>query len=241
MKTAIIFGILLAAAAPAAWAQAQSHSGQTAGGSAVAAPPPVSRKVKGRTLTSAEAPRVRIDFDKAFRYAGGQSFVLYDVANAEQHFFVDANADGRVRRLYWVQFEGYLPSNDKTYNYTSPNVVRIGGLDFIADAQARRIPAPDASLSARPANKISDGDHARAFLASKGFKLASDQALWQRLVHMVDASKRSELMIIYLEDLGGTGLTAADLSEGGRAVGQWASVSKGLLERARKGMTISVR
>jgi len=240
VKRAIIFGILLVCGVPAAWGQAQTPASPSAGGQGVAAAP-VSRKVKGQTLTSPEAPRVRIKFDKAFKYAGGQSFILYDVANAEQHFFVDADARGRVKRLYWVQFEGYLPSNTHTYKYTPTNVVRIGGLDFIADAAARRIPAPDASLSTRPANKISDGDHARSFLASKGFTLASEQVLWQRLVHLVDASKRSELMIIYLEDLSGTGLTAADLSKGGRAVGQWEAVSKGLLERAQKGISITPR
>ncbi|HEX8560717.1 MAG TPA: hypothetical protein VF668_21670 [Pyrinomonadaceae bacterium] len=205
------------------------------------APPPVSRRVSGLTLTSDAEPRVRIKFAKEFKYAGGHSFVLYDVANAEQHFFVDADARGRVRRLYWVQFEGYLPTNTRSYNYKSPNVVKVGALDFVADSQARRIPPPDPAAAAKPANKISDGEQARAFLASKGYTLASDEALWQRLVHLTDASKRSELMVIYLEDLGGTGMTAADLNEGGRAAAQWESVSKALLERARAGMTIERR
>ena len=208
---------------------------------AAAQAPPVKRKVNGQTLTSDEAPRVRIKFAKGFKYVGAQSFVLYDVANAEQHFFVDADAGGRVRRLYWVQFEGYLPSNTHKYNYKSPKTVRINGLDFFADAQARQIPAPDADLASKPANKISDGDRARAFLASKGYGLASNEALWQRLVHMTDASNRSELMFIYLEDLSGMGLTAADLNEGGKAAARWEAVSKELLERAQKGMTITRR
>ncbi len=236
MKRAILSCVLLACAATAAGAWPRPVARQ-AGATAA----PVSRKVSGLTLTSNETPRVRIRFGKEFKYAGGQSFVLYDVANAEQHFFVDADAGGRVRRLYWVQFEGYLPSNTHKYDYKSKNVVQLGGLDFFADAQARQIPTPDPAAAAQPANKISDGDHARSFLAAKGFRLASNQALWQRLVHMTDASNRSELMIIYLEDLEGTGLTAADLGEGGKAAGRWESMSKELLERARKGMTISRR
>ncbi|HEX7956435.1 MAG TPA: hypothetical protein VF508_05815 [Pyrinomonadaceae bacterium] len=222
-------------------ATAQTQEAQPAVPSSAAKAAPVSRKVRGLTLTSDREPRVHIKFGRGFKYVGGQSFVLYDVANAEQHFFVDADAEGRVRRLYWVQFEGYLPTNKHTYNYASKNVVRLGGLDFIADAQARQIPPPPTDLATRPANKISDGDHARSFLAAKGFRLASDEALWQRLVHMVDASKRSELMVIYLEDLGGTGLTAADLSEGGSAAARWETVSKELLGRARQGMTITRR
>jgi len=236
MKRAILLGVLLAVAGPATMAQSPVRQG--AEGVAAAN---VSRKVSGRTLTSDVAPRVRVRFDKAFKYVGGQSFVLYDVADAEQHFFVDADAQGRIKRLYWVQFEGYLPGNSHTYNYTSKNVVLIGGLDFIADARAVQIPEPGPADSSRPANKISDGEHARSFLASKGYRMAGAEALWQRLVHLTDASKRRELMVIYLEDLGGTGMTAADLSKGGRAEGRWESVSKGLLERARKGMTISAR
>jgi hypothetical protein len=180
-------------------------------------------------------------FATGFKSVGGQSFVLYDGANAEQHFFVDADARGRVRRLYWVQFEGYLPTNAHKYNYKSPKTVNINGLDFFADAQARRIPEPDTALASKPANKISDGDRARAFLASKGLRLASNEALWQRLVHMTDASNRSELMFIYIEDLSAMGLAAADLNEGGKAAARWGEVSEGLLERARKGFTISHR
>jgi hypothetical protein len=235
MKRAILSCALLACCATSAGAWPRPPVRQTAAAQAA----PVSRKVRGLTLTSNETPRVRIAFGKGFKYVGGQSFVLYDVANAEQHFFVDADARGRVRRLYWVQFEGYLPGNTHTYDYKSQGVVNVGGLDFFADSQARQIPAPDPALASLPSNKISDGDHARSFLAAKGYRLASNEALWQRFVHMTDASNRSELMIVYLEDLEGTGLTAADLKEGGKAAGRWESVSKELLERARKGMTVS--
>jgi hypothetical protein len=232
---------MLAGLAATACAWPRPLTKQAAAATPPAQAPPLARKVKGSTLTSDATPRVEMTFDKAFKYVGGQSFVLYDVANAEQHFFVDADAEGRVRRLYWVQFEGYLPSNTHKYNYKSPRTVQIGGLEFFADSQARRIPEPDPAAAQKPANKISDGDYARSFLASKGLRLASSEALWQRLVHMTDASNRSELMVIYLEDLSGMGLTAADLNEGGKAAARWESVSKELLERAQKGMTVTRR
>jgi len=41
-----------------------------------------------------------------------------------------------------------------------------------------------------------------------------------------------------MEDLCGIGLTAADLAAGGRAADQWDELSKGLLDRAVKGMKI---
>jgi len=190
------------------------------------------RSVNGQILTSNNLPAAKIQFDPAFKYIGSQTFVLYDVANAEQHFFVDADADGRIKRLYWIQFEGYLPNNTHSYDYKVTKTANIGGLEFIADAAARNIKTPQG----RP---DSDGNRAREFLSSKGYRMASDEALWQRLVYMVDKEKRNELMIIYLEDLGPLGLTAADLSAGGKAAARWESISKELLERAQKGMTIS--
>jgi hypothetical protein len=189
----------------------------------------VMRKVKGQVLISSQNPAIRIEFDKGFKYVGSQSFILYDVAAAEQHFFVDADDQGRVQRLYWVQFEGYLPNNTHSYDYQSKKVVRLAGLDFVADAFPRNI-------KANPGRADSDGSRARTFLESNGYRLASDDILSQRLVHLVDEAKRNELMIIYIEDLGHTGLTAADLSAGGRAAGRWDETAKGLLERTLANM-----
>ena len=192
----------------------------------------VNGMVAGQVLTSNGRPSVRLKFDKVFKYAGTQSFILYDVANAEQHFFVDADKMGRIKRLYWIQFESYLASNNNTYKYPVTKSVNIAGLDFIADAYARNIKAnlgrPD-----------SDGNRARTFLESKGYRMASDEVLSQRLVHLVDERKRSELMIIYLEDLSAMGLAAADIAEGGKAFTQWNQMSTQLLERALKNMEVS--
>jgi hypothetical protein len=190
------------------------------------------RNVEDRTLTSTHLPRVQIEFAKPFKYAGGHSFILYEVANAEQHFFVDADKEGRIKRMYWVQFEGYLPSNTHSYDYKATKTVKIGGLDFIADAYARNI-------KANPGRPDSDGNRARAFLATKGYRIASDEVMSQRLVHLIDEAKRNELMIIYLEDLTPMNLTADDLAPGGKAADKWEAISAGLLERATKNMKLS--
>jgi hypothetical protein len=194
--------------------------------------PPITRTVTGQMLTSKDTPAVRLEFDKAFKYIGAQSFVLYDVANAEQHFFVDADKDGRMKRFYWIQFEGYLPSNTHSYNYKSPKIVNAGGFDFFADVYPR-------SLKGDLGRPDSDGNRARALLSAKGFKMIGTEFMSQRLVHMVDQAKRNELMIIYIEDLSDTGLTAADLSEGGSARARWPEISQGLLDRALKNMKVS--
>jgi len=194
--------------------------------------PPIRRTISGQVITSKDTPAVRLEFDKAFKYAGGQTFVLYNVAIAEQHFYVDADKDGRMKRFFWIQFEGYLPANTHTYNYKSPKIVNAGGFDFFADVYPR-------SLKGDLGRPDSDGNRARAFLSAKGFKMIGTEFMSQRLVHMVDQTNRNELMIIYIEDLSDTGLTAADLNEGGTARARWPEISQGLLDRALKNMKVS--
>ena len=190
------------------------------------------RTVRGQVLTSSETPAVRLKLADGFKYAGSQTFILYGVARAEQHFFVNADERGRIRRMYWIQFEGYLPDNTNSYQYKSTKSVTLGGLEFIADSGARNIKAG----SARP---DSDGERARAFLKEKGYSPAGDDVLTQRLVHLVDEQKRDELMIVYIEDLAGMKLTAQDLAPGGAAAARWEEISRGLLERAVSGIAIS--
>lgn len=191
------------------------------------------RRVAGRTLVSDARPAARLKFDKAFKYVGAQSFILYDVARAEQHFFVDADERGRIRRMYWIQFEGYLPSNTHTYDYSGvKEKVSLGGFEFLTDAVA-------VNMARAPARPDSDGARARAFLEGKGYRMAGDDLMWRRLVHFPDESKRDELMIIYLEDLGGMGLTAADLTGEGGAAARWPEISRQLLKRATKGIKVT--
>lgn len=167
------------------------------------------RVVSGRTLVSSEAPAVRIELAEGFRYVGGQRFVLYHVADAEQHLFVDVDASGLVRRLYWLQFEGYLPGKDGRYEYEGETVM-LGPLTFVGNSAAR-----STTSEPRPG---SDGARIRELLRAKGYRLPPEM-LWQRLVHLTDESKRRELMIIYMEDL--------------------AAGRNGLLARAREGLRLS--
>jgi hypothetical protein len=189
------------------------------------------RVAKGNTLVSDSTPKLKLKFGKDFKYAGGQTFILYDVAHAEQHFYVDADKDGRISRLYWVQFEGYLPENNHKYDYSkSQKRVDIDGLDFYADASPRK----NDPAKMRPG---SDGSRAQEFLRSKGFTFKSDEFIMQRLVNMVDPSNRNELMVIYLEVLP-EGATAADLNPNGKEAAKWPEVSDALLARARQNMKI---
>jgi hypothetical protein len=50
------------------------------------------------------------------------------------HAFVEADFDKKVQRLYWIQFEGYVPARlDLAHTYDSPRHTTIDGLDFYVD------------------------------------------------------------------------------------------------------------
>src|ERR1051326_8167495 len=82
---------------------------------------PLTRHVSGQLLISDSDPAIQITFSPGFKYVGGRRFNLYRVAEAEQHFFVQAGAHGRIERFYWLQFEHYLPDNPtRTTTRSSP-------------------------------------------------------------------------------------------------------------------------
>ena len=62
--------------------------------------------------------------------------------------------------------------------------------------------------------------------------------MYVRLVHLLDEQKRKELMIIYSEDVRPTGLTVAELHEGGKAYDRWPAIEKGLVARAERKIAI---
>lgn len=193
-------------------------------------PPKPSRTVKDQVLSSTDKPAIRLQFDKSFKYIGSQSFILYGVATAEQHFFVDADENKQINRLYWIQFEGYLPDNKHTYRYQSKKKASLGKFEFFADAAARK--------SGPPSRPDSDSAKFLQFVKEKGYHMAEGDFLSQRLVHLIDDKKRDELMIIYLESLNPMQLTAADLAPTGKAASQWEGIADKLLQRAIKGMEL---
>ncbi len=191
---------------------------------------PPERKVEGNVITSERDPKVRIELPKSVQYVGADRWVLYGIADCELHAFVDANEQKNVQRLYWVQFEGYLPTKPKLkHTYDSPRHAKIGGRDFYVDTWVR---SNDGEI--RPG---SDREHIDALIRANGHKMPGGM-MYVRLVNLLDRQKRKELMIIYGEDVASTGFTAADLHEGGKAYDRWPIIEKALVERAEKSISI---
>jgi hypothetical protein len=191
---------------------------------------PPERKVAGHVITSERDPAVRIELPKAAQDVGADRWVLYGVADCELHAFVEADAHKNIQRLYWVQFEGYLPSRpDLHHTYDSPKHATIGGMDFYVDTWVRTKDAATESGS--------DREHIEALVRAKGYRMPEGM-MYVRLVHLLDEEKRKELMIIYGEDLAPAGFTAAELSEGGKDHDQWPGMADAMLERAQRRITI---
>jgi hypothetical protein len=151
------------------------------------------RRVQGRILTSKDLPKIRLKFDKKFKFSGSHQFVLYDRAKAEQYFFVEAESK-KIKRMFMLQFEGFLPNIEAQYNYNEPNSVEFGGLKYFSNAEF--VPNVEMALKAVP-----DSDIARAarFLQEKGF-VQMKSLVFQRFVRVIDEAKRNEFIMVYIEE-----------------------------------------
>jgi hypothetical protein len=188
------------------------------------------RKVENNVIISERDPKVRIELPKSVQYVGADRWVLYDIADCELHGFVEADSQRNLQRLYWIQFEGYLPTKPELkHQYDSPWHMTIGGLEFYVDTST--------SAADEKATPGFDLEHIRALIRGKGYKMPAGM-MYVRLVHLLDERKRKELMIIYGEDLSPTGFTAANLKKGGKAYEQWPVIEKDLVERAKKKIKI---
>lgn len=184
----------------------------------------IQRSGQNTILRSEKLPAVDIQIDPAFKYVGATSFILFDIAHAEQHHFVVADAERHVERLLWFQFEGFLENNDRTYRYSGMEALTLNPLTFLHDAHAENI---HEDARERP---TSDSAHVVDYLKQNGYTLAGD-AMFKRFVWL-DPNLRNELMIIYAEDLRSTGFRLSDLSKDGRAAAEWEAISQALEGRA---------
>lgn len=189
---------------------------------------PVARVEAHKVVHPGEGVSVRAP--KKAAYVGGDRFTLYDVADCEVHVFVEADSRRRVRRLYWIQFESYLPSlPERRYNYADGN----RRLDLWGAAAWVRAAPADTSGPSRPG---SDRERVLAILKRGGFDAPAD-VLSVRLVRLPDDPKgtgrgRRELMLMYVEDLAPSGLKAADFETDGKPNARWAEVEGPLIARA---------
>lgn len=192
----------------------------------------LARTVSGNDLVSPHDPAAILRFAPAFRHLGGQKFVLYGVADTEQHFFVETTADNKLKSVYWIQYEAYLPDKSYTYNYDdSPHRLTLGDYEFFTDAE------PVSFDPNKKRRRGTDGAAARQFLASKGYRFPDDFA-YARLVYLTDETRQKELMIIFIDDLAPRGMKAAELQPDGANATRWPGIEKAHLRRIKDTLAV---
>jgi len=191
--------------------------------------PRVEREVRGHTIVSDTLPAVDITIADDFRHLASQAINIYGTADAEQHIFV-AGPPGKVERLYWVQFEHYLPTNKHTYDYRPERTTDIGGLQFIYDV------ATISDYAGAQRDPRSDGAAVIALLKKNNLALPAAVAR-VRMFHLPSADRRSELMIIYGEALPPGSRTPVS-AEGTSLDTESPAEAKLFLERAVRGLTL---
>jgi hypothetical protein len=105
-------------------------------------------------------PSYASSLPKSVEYVGADRWVLYGIADCELHGFVDVDRKKNFERLYWVQFERYIPTRPELHHtYDSPEHVTIGGWIYV-DTWAR--------ASDEKTETSSDLEHIDALIRAKG-------------------------------------------------------------------------
>ena len=196
----------------------------------------LARSVEANTLISLEAHPIDLTFGPEFEYVGGQKFVLYEVADVEQHMFVATHPDGSTKTLICVQYETLLPEIQGGYDYSGAEYqLELDGVTFNADARpVRRHPI---SPSGWPGT---DGYRFRSFMAKRGYKLPLHR-VWSRLAYVPESDPRQEMLIVYVDDLAPTGFTSEQLREEGGFADQWPEIARAHFAKIKTDVTVEPR
>ena len=205
---------------------------------AAAASPSTAARVEAQAVVHlGEGVTVRVP--PSATYVGGERFTLYDVADCEIHVFIEADADRRTKRLWWIQFESYLPSRPElAYDYAEGNRrMMLGG----TPTWVRANPVPTDG----PMREGSDREAVFRILKSGGYPIPP-QVMNVRMVQLLDDSKgtgqgRRELMIIYSENLALSGKSLADLTTDGKPDDRWTAMGEALIGRAMASVAVERR
>jgi hypothetical protein len=158
------------------------------------------RYIQDGVLVSRCLPPLRFQAGPGFWYLGAHPFRIRNLAAGERHVFADT-AGGRVRRLLLLQFEGYLEGVEGSYNYRTTNPVHLGG-----ETYNQNLYFFDAGTDLAP-----EGAATRAFLDRQKLSWPREQMM-SRFVRVVDAARRNELIIFYLESVADAGYTLAQVA-----------------------------
>jgi hypothetical protein len=148
-------------------------------------------KISAQRMASSRFPGVTLEFAPEFKYAGGQLFRQREAADVEQHFWVEADEHKTIRRMFWIQHQGFLANNDFTYESDEDPQFDYGGLRWLRAEGLQSPPLEEVDPE-------SDFARMRTYLRAKGYNLPNT---WMRLrLLTTDQQFRHQFMIWFMED-----------------------------------------
>jgi len=187
-----------------------------------------SRYVEGQKLISTQMPGIAIRFSDEYLYVGRSLFTLFKNSTVEQFHFVKSDEAKMVKAVFTVQFESFLPHINQTYDYKIKDSLSLNGTSFLYS------PVYNKSQAIVSDTVKSDVWHRLMYLLFKGYQLPAE-VMGHRFIKLLDDTKRSEILIIYNENLKNTGATAGELDKDPK---KYEKVLSDLLQNALKGFTI---
>lgn len=183
---------------------------------------------------------LKVTVPAAATYLGADRFILKDISDCEMHIFVEADAQRRVKRVYWVHFESNLPSKPDAqmhYGDTDRKAQLWGSTAWVS-----AVPG----LMTRTPRPGSDTEHFRNLIKNAGYTMPPGLAT-VRLVRLLDDPQgtgygRKELMLIFGEDLALRGnLSYEQVTTDGKPNSEWAKLEKPLVDDASKAFDVTER
>lgn len=148
--------------------------------------------VATNVVRSERSPALTLKISSAFTELAPLRFPIESLTMAERRIFVEANADGRARRMVVIQFETVQTGSDFRFLFPSTPPRRFGAQTYRAgafvyddDRQARAEPTREAGRT-------------RAHLVRHGY---APPRFWRvgRLARVSDPRGMSEVIIFYME------------------------------------------
>lgn len=188
------------------------------------------RRVEDNVLISDSLPAIRIKVSQEFHYLGSFPFRLGNIASGERFVFVEGEPT-KILRMFIAQFESFLPESTEIYRYSFDQAIPLGNHRFRQNTFAFSF-AQDILE-----NPNAESAFTRNFLTKKGYRI-SDEWMSSRFLTLGDDSRRSELILFYMEPISSTGYRLKQFHKGDSPTEIWEKLSTELDRRSRAAFQI---
>lgn len=154
-------------------------------------------EIIGRQINILGSLSLKLQVAKNFDYIGNQEIIIYDSAKVFHYVFANSytnkEQERHISKLFFLQYEYFLPSIKKSYKYDSMDILELGGILWHRDNFIDRTTHDDWEPN-------SDVYQLITFIEKKDY-IFPPKVFTNRLVTMLNEEKNQELLILYLEKI----------------------------------------